>query len=65
MPESKDAHGLPRNKRGAVDEWLAIEQQKQRAVQVLVQQQQQEKKAAKKIYRYRRRANLLARTWLI
>ncbi len=51
VPESKDARTLPRNKLGAVDEWLAVEQQKQRAIQVYVQQQKDQAKAAKKLYK--------------
>ena len=44
--------GLPKNKKGTVDEWLAVEQQKQRAIEALNLQQKEEEKAAKKVYGY-------------
>ena len=41
----------PKNKKGAVDEWVAMEQQKQRAIEALNQQKKEEEKAAKKQYK--------------
>ena len=44
---------LPKNKQGAIDEWIAMEQQKQRAIEAATRKQQEEVKAAKKVYKYR------------
>jgi hypothetical protein len=60
MPESNESlkedmgsakEYFPKNKKGAQDEWIAMEQQKQRAIEVLQKQQKEQEKIAKKIYK--------------
>ena len=60
-PELRDGQILPKNKRGAVDEWVAMEQQKQRAIEALTHQRKEEEKAAKKLYKYAYLAKQLQR----
>ena len=52
VQEAGDTAGknLPKNKRGVVDEWISMEQQKQRAVEALLAQQREEKMKLKKKY---------------
>jgi len=60
-PEFKEGSVLPKNKKGAVDEWVAVEQQKHRAIEALNHQQKEEEKAAKKLYKYAYSAKRLQR----
>lgn len=40
---------LPKNKLGAVDEWIAMEHQKKKAIEAINKQQKEQEKANKKV----------------
>lgn len=41
---------LPRNKDGALDEWHAIERQKQRTIEAILKEEKEKEKTVKRLY---------------
>lgn len=50
-PNYSPESNLPKNKKGAVDEWIAMERQKRRAIEELTKKQKEQEKIAKKEYK--------------
>lgn len=51
-PENQEQiREIPKNRSGAHDEWIAVEQQKQRAIEALNKKQKEQEKTMKKLYK--------------